>query len=485
MLQVGVAIDVGHIVAGKYELVRLLGRGSMGEVWVAHHRTLREYVALKLLTQTPGDPAVEDRATAAARFRFEAQIAARLSRKTRHIVRVTDHGEEDELAYLVMELLEGQTLDTLLMRRGGSLPPDIVTEIVGQIVRALNQAHAEGVLHRDLKPANVFVAQDEDGHMLLKLLDFGIARAIHSHRVTGRFATARGLIFGTPGYMSPEQAQGSSKLDHRCDLWALAALAYELLTGSLPVDGVDTDEVIKNLCTGRIIPLRVRVPDLPLALDALFARAFAESIDERFSSAAEFAREFRKAGGAGLSPETPPPIAVSSVPRASVETSRAAQASSQMSDSTYALRTRASPKPAARIPLGVLAFGGAFVAVVAAGAAWRVVAGSTAVPAATVSGVGSASARPAGTTPPIPPATSSPAAPASPEPETLAVSALPRVLAHPPSAVRGPAQRVPPLGAPHSLPAPAAASATTAAPPAVAPPPASVPPKPIDKSEVL
>jgi serine/threonine-protein kinase len=480
MLEVGVAIDVGHIVAGKYELVRLLGRGSMGEVWVAHHRTLREHVALKLLTQAPSDLAVEDSATAAARFRFEAQIAARLSRKTRHIVRVTDHGEEDGLAYLVMELLEGQTLDSLLTRRGGSLPLDSVTEIVGQIVRALNQAHAEGVLHRDLKPPNVFVAQDEDGRLLVKLLDFGIARAIHPHRVTGRFATARGLIFGTPGYMSPEQAQGSSKLDHRCDLWALAAVAYESLTGSLPVDGVDTEEVIKNLCTGRIVPLRVRAPDLPLTLDALFARAFADSIEDRFSSAAEFAREFTKAAGAGLSPETPPPVAVSSVRMASTESSREAQASSLMSPSTAALLlTRRSPKQPARMPFAVLAFVAAFVAVVAAGAAWRAVAGPAAAPTTTnVSAIGTVSASPAVSLPPVAPAASS-LAPT--EPETLAVSALPRVLAHPPSAVRGPAPRF----APPASPLPAPASAATAPPPAVAPPPAPVSPKPIDKSEVL
>src|ERR1700727_1040966 len=106
-------IDVGRVVGGKYELVRLLGRGSMGEVWSAHHRTLGEKLALKLLTQQAPAPdeELEDRATAAARFQFEAQVAARLSRKTRHIVRVTDHGEEDGLAYLVMEQIEGETLE--------------------------------------------------------------------------------------------------------------------------------------------------------------------------------------------------------------------------------------------------------------------------------------------------------------------------------------------------------------------------------------
>src|SRR5450755_807640 len=156
-------IDVGHVVGGKYELVRLLGRGSMGEVWSAHHRTLGEKLALKLLTQAPSpDEDIESRATAAARFQFEAQVAARLSRKTRHIVRVTDHGEEDGLAYLVMEQLEGETFEAVIEREG-RVAPGTVTKIVTQVAKALSQAHKEGVLHRDLKPANVFLTQDEEG----------------------------------------------------------------------------------------------------------------------------------------------------------------------------------------------------------------------------------------------------------------------------------------------------------------------------------
>ena len=227
-------IDVGRVVAGKYELVSLLGRGSMGEVWSAHHRTLGEKIALKLLTQSPSaEEEIESATTAAARFQFEAQVAARLSRKTRHIVRVTDHGEEDGLAYLVMEQLEGETLEAVLAR-DGRVPLATMTKIVTQVSRALAHAHEEGVLHRDLKPANVFLSRDEEGKLLVKLLDFGIARAIHSHRAPGSFSTAKGLVFGTPSYMSPEQARASFKLDHRCDLWALATIAYEGLSGGAP-----------------------------------------------------------------------------------------------------------------------------------------------------------------------------------------------------------------------------------------------------------
>jgi serine/threonine-protein kinase len=292
--------NVGSVIAGKYELVRRLGSGSMGEVWVAHHRTLDEDVALKLLNSAPTSGEVEDPSTAAARFRFEAQVAARLSRRTRHIVQVTDYGGEDGLAYLVMELLEGETLERRLMRRG-CLPVADALLMVAQVARALTEAHGAEVIHRDLKPANIFLTQDEDGALLVKLLDFGIARTVHTHRVPAAFSTAQGLVFGTPGYMSPEQASPSSKLDHRCDLWALATIAYEVLTGELPVAGAFTEELLANLCSGQIVPVHERDPTLPAALAGFFARAFAARPMDRYASASELARGFEDSivGGGG------------------------------------------------------------------------------------------------------------------------------------------------------------------------------------------
>ncbi len=296
-----VEIDVGRTIGGKYELVRLLGKGSMGEVWVAHHKTLGEHVALKLLTRPAHGDRLEDQGTAAARFRFEAQVAARLSRKTRHIVSVTDHGEEEGLPYLAMELLEGETLESLLLR-DRRLPLELVTTLAGQVGRALTTAHAEGVFHRDLKPANVFLARDEEGKILAKLLDFGIARALHAHKaMSSAFATAEGVVFGTPSYMSPEQARASSRLDHRCDLWALATMLYQALSGDLPVEGTDTDQLLQNLCAGRILGFRARAREMPDALDPFFARAFAEAPGDRFQTAAELGHAFEQAAGGGVS----------------------------------------------------------------------------------------------------------------------------------------------------------------------------------------
>jgi serine/threonine-protein kinase len=152
------------------------------------------------------------------------------------------------------------------------MTPVEVSALVTQIARGLEVAHAEGVLHRDLKPSNIFLTPDEDGAELVKILDFGIARRDRSVGLDTRFVTAKGVLFGTPSYMSPEQASASSDLDARTDLWSLAVMAYEALTGKLPVMGADTSHRLANLRAAKIVPLRLRNAELGEAC-------------ERFSSA--------------------------------------------------------------------------------------------------------------------------------------------------------------------------------------------------------
>jgi serine/threonine protein kinase len=327
-----VPLEAGSIVGGKYALLRPLGRGSMGEVWIAQHKTLGEEVAIKLLAPAfPGEE-YEDRAVAAARFRFEAQIAARLSRKTRHIVRVTDYGDEDGVAYLVMELLIGRTLEMFFMQFG-AMTIEAANGLVRQVARALEHAHAESVVHRDLKPANLFVSYDEEGGMLIKVLDFGIARTIRTQRVSipSGFATGQGLIFGTPGYMSPEQAR-AARMDARTDLWAFATVIYEALTGELPLEGGTADELVKNLCAGVTVPVHQRDPNLPVGLAEFFARAFAPNIEDRFATAGELATAFERALQTGPAlaptlasprpaPPVPPPKLLSALSSAAMEAS--------------------------------------------------------------------------------------------------------------------------------------------------------------------
>lgn len=279
-------VDIGQRIGGKYELVRLLGKGAMGEVWLATHTSLAETVAIKLL-----EPAEDfDTDSTSARFQLEAQIAAKLSRKTRHIVSVSDHGEENGIAYLVMERLEGESLDQRLDRGALHLPE--VAAIVTQIARALTLAHEEGIVHRDLKPANVWLGRDEDGRLLVKLLDFGIARSKKPFRTRSPVATAKDMVLGTPSYMSPEQARGLDSLDYRCDLWALAVVLYEALAGTIPFEGDTVENIFLSICTFRTVPVRRWRPDLPPPIEAFFAKAFAEQIEHRFSTAAELTEAF-------------------------------------------------------------------------------------------------------------------------------------------------------------------------------------------------
>jgi serine/threonine protein kinase len=284
------ALHVGHVLDGKYELMRWLASGAMGEVWVARHCTLEEQVAIKVLFQ-PYDP--YDRGASSARFLLEARIAARLSTRTAHVVRVTDYGHRGSRPYLVMELLDGETLESELHR--GPLHPGRVAEIVTQVARALTLAHADGILHRDIKPANVFLTKDEHGAPLVKLLDFGIARASGAGTASNPRVTADGLAVGTPAYMSPEQVGAGSEVDLQCDLWALAATAFEALTGEMPVHGRDVREMFMNLLGGRVSAIRHKYARVPEALCPFFERAFARRATDRYDSAAAMATAFRRA----------------------------------------------------------------------------------------------------------------------------------------------------------------------------------------------
>lgn len=300
-------IDVGTVVAGKYELVRLVGKGAMGEVWLARHETLGGDFAVKLV-ETAGDV---EAASASGRFQLEAQIAAKLSRRTRHIVRVSDHGEENGIAYLVMELLDGESLEARLERSG---PLDLAetAAIVLQVARALALAHGEGIFHRDLKPANIFLTKDEDGRLLVKLLDFGIARAVKPFKTRSPFATGKDMVLGTPSYMSPEQARGLDSLDHRCDLWALATCAYEALTTRIPFEGTTVEDVFLSICTFKLLPIASLRPDLGPEVAAFFEKAFAPKLDARFASAQELAAAFESLVGPSATPwnDDPMPAAV-------------------------------------------------------------------------------------------------------------------------------------------------------------------------------
>jgi serine/threonine-protein kinase len=312
-------IDVGQVIGGKYALQRLLGTGAMGQVWSARHETLQQQVAIKLMVPLGSSQigAVEGEATSLKRFANEAQIAAALSRKSRHIAAVTDFGVEDGVAYLAMELLEGETLDRRLA--SGALAPNEVADVVQQIAKGLFVAHAEGVTHRDLKPANVFITHTEEGSRLVKLLDFGIAlmarRIVKSkdNRAPTKL-TMKGIVLGSPAYMSPEQAMAEPS-DVRADVWSLAVLAYQALTGVTPFDALTPDETILRICNFRPTPIRKFMPNASDALVDVFVKAFAPSVSKRFQTAPELAGALTEALGSPVTSLPTPGAIVAGTPR--------------------------------------------------------------------------------------------------------------------------------------------------------------------------
>ncbi len=262
---------------GNYQLLAIVGEGGMGRVYLAEHKRLGRRVALKLLR-----PEQASRRNAVARFFQEARVVNRV--RHRNIVDIPDLVElDDGTVFIVMELLEGSSLRELL-RADGPPPIALTIEIGVQICRALEAAHAVGVLHRDLKPANVHVAADRSSDAWVKLLDFGIAKLSEVESSSGVAApdiTGEGAIIGTPIYMSPEQAT-ASPVDPRTDLYSLGVILYELVAGSPPFTGAGLPELVWAHCSQPPPPLPAAVPP---ALDALIRHCLAKRPHERPASA--------------------------------------------------------------------------------------------------------------------------------------------------------------------------------------------------------
>ena len=215
---------LGRVVDGRYRIEEQVGEGGMGVVYLATHTVLNKKLALKVLR---GDMA-KDQDTV-QRFMQEAQAATSIGHE--NIIDISDFGRlPDGAAYFVMEYCEGQEL-TRLIARGGSVPVQEALHIIVQIASALGAAHKRGIVHRDLKPDNVFLVQRGDRSSFVKVLDFGIAKVGGA----GSKLTKTGMVFGTPHYMSPEQAAGQA-IDARTDIYALGVIMYEMFTGRVPFD---------------------------------------------------------------------------------------------------------------------------------------------------------------------------------------------------------------------------------------------------------
>jgi serine/threonine-protein kinase len=217
----------GDVIASKYRLTKVLGVGGMGTVWLARNVALDIDVAIKLIRR---DTATE---VSSERLVREARAAARADHPS--IVRIFDFGETERgEPFIVMELITGESLRQLLLRKG-RLPPVAAVQMLLPVASALGAAHAKGIIHRDLKPENVLLTVDERGAVLPKVVDFGIAKLPRDG--VDYQVTLEGAALGSPAYMSPEQARGKEEIDGRADIWSLSVVLYEAITGRLPFEG--------------------------------------------------------------------------------------------------------------------------------------------------------------------------------------------------------------------------------------------------------
>lgn len=271
-----VARFMNRLVEGKYRIDRLIGKGGMGAVYEAEHVKLGRKVAIKVLLE--GHSAGSG---AGKRFQREARAAGSIGHP--NIVQVFDLGTlEDGAPFLVMELLQGETLAERL-EVAGAIPSSLTIEIMEQILSALQAAHEQGIIHRDLKPDNVFLAEDRGG-VVAKLLDFGVSKSLDENTLS---LTRTGAVVGTPYYLAPEQARGDRDVDRRVDIWAAGVLMYEALTGMLPFNADNYNALLVKILQQRpVAPSRIR-PTLAPALEAVIMTAMAHHADERFATAAE------------------------------------------------------------------------------------------------------------------------------------------------------------------------------------------------------
>jgi serine/threonine protein kinase len=278
----------GDILAGKYRVERVLGVGGMGVVVAALHTELDERVALKFLL-----PSAAQNPEVVARFSREARAAAKI--KSQHVARVIDVGTlDDGTPYIVMEYLQGKDLSDLLLR-DERLPVSVAVDYVLQASEAIAEAHAAGFVHRDLKPPNLFLALQSDGTSIIKVLDFGISKAVLSSDEpdgpTRRGAlTGPADVFGSPMYMSPEQLKSARDVDGRADIWALGVILYELMSGVSPFDRPTVAETFGSILHEQPVPLRELCPEVPEALERIVMRCLEKDKTKRMAHVAELAK---------------------------------------------------------------------------------------------------------------------------------------------------------------------------------------------------
>lgn len=483
------------LIASRYRVLRELGRGGMGVVYLVEHTGTGDHLALKLiLSHADASPEVIER------FKREARAPAKI--KSEHVVRVTDADVAPELGgapFLVMELLDGQDLEKRLAARGRFSPAEVIG-ILRQAAIALDKAHAIGITHRDLKPENLFLHKRENGEETLKVVDFGISKlgGESANDISNAGLTKSGAMMGTPLYMSPEQARGRvNEIGPATDVWAIGLIAYRLLTGRIYWTAATLAELMLQILAEPMPPPST-LAALPQRFDAWFARSTDRRPEGRFRSVGEQVTELALALGLGASPSAESEYAetLAMAPAAPPGTYQAPMAGLGIGTTAPTLaRSAATPAPTVSASrgkrLGAVVGGALVVGATIGVVAWRSTSESTSqgTPAAAQSPESEPGAK------------KTRAVASSGESREPSVPSVPGVLsggaptasspssAAPPAPTRGGAATTRPkpiVAASGAGPSPGAPPSSTVAPPTTATPPAttelkpSPPPSPVD-----
>jgi serine/threonine protein kinase len=290
-------VDLDPESFGQYQILELLGRGGMGRVYRAYDATTDRVVALKVLP-----PHLAEDNDFQHRFRREARIAGGLNDP--HVVPIHGYGEIDGRLYVDMRLIEGRDLGQYIAEEGGRLSPERTVAVIEQVAAALDSAHRVGLVHRDIKPKNILVTTARN---FVYLIDFGLARSM-----TDTSLTQTGATMGTVAYLAPERFRGTT--DHRADVYSLACVLYECLTGKRPFTGDTLEEQLNaHVNTPPPQPSAIAA-DIPPAFDAVVARGMAKDVEQRYQSAVELAEAARAAlAGPGAPAPAPPPPSTAAV----------------------------------------------------------------------------------------------------------------------------------------------------------------------------
>ena len=289
---------IGRVLSDRYRIIRKIGEGGMGAVYQAEHALIEKKIALKILFQD-----LTRRPDLVARFLQEAKSASRIGHE--NVIDISDFGQlPDGLVFIAMEYLDGQDLGRALKTQG-PLSWHRARPILMQIAKGLRAAHGNGIIHRDMKPENVYLIQREGRPDFVKVLDFGIAKIINPDETDAPRLTQTGMIFGTPEYMSPEQAQGHPP-DHRVDVYAVGCIMYHMLTGQVPFTADSFMGILTKHLLEPPVPPRKRRPDqdIPPDVEAVCLKAMEKDRDKRFADMNELYRALGAAGGLPFEPSS-------------------------------------------------------------------------------------------------------------------------------------------------------------------------------------